>query len=175
MVPFCSEPNLAMGDTCKRCQSGYDLWEEDGQCYFKYWTPLIIGATILGLLMTVVVAWAVDMCCCREVINQEAVDKGEAWRSRSKILMPPDHDGRREKWPLMTNMCTTNVAGPGMMLHFRFQAFFIFWPLVLAIVWTILACFHNELFILGTRKFGTPRHNCILVAWGYETQQRLMR
>jgi len=33
---------------------------------------------------------------------------------------------------------------------------------------------HNELWILGTRKFGTPRHNCILVAWGYETQQRLM-
>merc|ERR1740138_556772 len=52
--------------------------------------------------------------------------------------------------------------------------FFIIWPIFVAIVWTLLACFHNELFILGTRKFGTPRHNCILVAWGYETQQRLM-
>merc|ERR1740138_1200114 len=52
--------------------------------------------------------------------------------------------------------------------------FFIIWPIFVACVWTIIACFHNELFILGTRKFGTPRHNCILVAWGYETQQRLM-
>merc|ERR1719162_2598632 len=32
----------------------------------------------------------------------------------------------------------------------------------------------TNLFILGTRRFGTPRENCILVAWGYETQQRLM-
>jgi len=32
----------------------------------------------------------------------------------------------------------------------------------------------GALFILGTRDFATPRQNCILVAWGYETQQRLM-
>jgi len=61
-----------------------------------------------------------------------------------------------------------------MLLHFNFQAFFIFWPLCCALLWTLIACFYNELFILGTRKFGTPRHNCILVAWGYETQQGLM-
>merc|ERR1719421_1354678 len=60
------------------------------------------------------------------------------------------------------------------MLHFRFQFFFIMWPLFVALVWVAFAIFHNELFILGTRRFGTPRHNCILVAWGYETQQRLM-
>jgi len=173
MVPFCQTPNLAKGDTCAKCSNGYDLWAEDEQCYFKYWTPLIVVALLFAVFMTVGVLWAVDLCC-REVINPEAVEKAEAWRSRSKILTSPDHEGHRSKWPLMTNMCTTNVAGPGMMLHFRFQAFFIFWPFCLALVWTALACFHNELFILGTRKFGTPRHNCILVAWGYETQQRLM-
>merc|ERR1719197_1193701 len=73
-----------------------------------------------------------------------------------------------------TNLCVKDVAGPGMLLHFRFQLFFIIWPFCVALVWVALACVHNELFILGTRKFGTPRHNCILVAWGYETQQRLM-
>merc|ERR1719191_2271688 len=77
-------------------------------------------------------------------------------------------------WDLDTNLCETDVAGPGMLLHFRFQRFFIIWPLCCAIVWTALACYEPDLFILGTRKFGTPRHNCILVAWGYETQQRLM-
>merc|ERR1719326_1256490 len=61
-----------------------------------------------------------------------------------------------------------------MTLHFRFQRFFIVWPICVVMVWVCIACVHNELFILGTRKFGTPRHNCILVAWGYETQQRLM-
>jgi hypothetical protein len=73
-----------------------------------------------------------------------------------------------------TRLWERDVAGPGMLLHFRFQVFFIIWPFCVAVVWTVLAIFHNELFILGTRKFGTPRHNCILVAWGYETQQRLM-
>merc|ERR1719271_858964 len=88
--------------------------------------------------------------------------------------MEPDANGERRVYPIDTNLCKTDVAGPGRLLHFRFQAALIFWPLVIAILWTILACFHNELFVLGTRKFGTPRHNCILVAWGYETQQRLM-
>jgi len=32
----------------------------------------------------------------------------------------------------------------------------------------------GDLWILGTRQFGTPRENCQLVSWGYETQQRLM-
>merc|ERR1719287_199704 len=73
-----------------------------------------------------------------------------------------------------TNLRNDSVAGPGMRLHFRFQAFFIVWPFCVALVWVGFAVFHNELFIIGTRKFGTPRHNCILVAWGYETQQRLM-
>jgi len=98
----------------------------------------------------------------------------EAWRSRSKILMPRVEGQQRHIWPIETNLCKVDVAGPGMLLHFNFQAFFIFWPFCVACVWTVLALFHNELFILGTRKFGTPRHNCILVAWGYETQQRLM-
>merc|ERR1719498_1168261 len=61
-----------------------------------------------------------------------------------------------------------------MLLHFRFQLFFIVWPFVVGLIYTIIALFHTELFYLGTRKFGTPRHNCILVFWGYETQQALM-
>lgn len=32
----------------------------------------------------------------------------------------------------------------------------------------------QDLWRLGTRRYGTPRDNCILVAWGYETQHRLM-
>merc|ERR1719199_1810980 len=62
-----------------------------------------------------------------------------------------------------------------MMLHMNFQVCVIVWALFVAIVWTMFALIiDNDLFILGTRKFGTPRDNCILVAWGYETQQRLM-
>jgi len=167
-VAFCKIPRMDGTDTCEKCMSGYD--GHDGHCYFQHWTPLIIGSVIFLAFFAVVVVWFVDLCC-RPVCNAEAVLKAEQWRSRSKII---DFDNKSVYCTYETNLCQQDVAGPGMLLHFRFQLFFIIWPLCCALVWTALACFHNELFILGTRKFGTPRHNCILVAWGYETQQRLM-
>jgi len=170
-VAFCNTPKMDGTDTCAKCQAGFKLHAGDGQCYFDNWTAIIVGTLIFVVLFTVVIAWFVDMCV-REPVNAGMVTKAEAWRSRAKIL-------NRNKspigtWDLGTNLCETDVAGPGMLLHFRFQRFFIIWPLFCAIVWTALACYEPDLFILGTRKFGTPRHNCILVAWGYETQQRLM-
>jgi hypothetical protein len=172
-VAFCTEPKLDGSDSCQQCQSGFALHTDDGQCYFEHWTIIIIITSILVAGLTIVTVWVVDLCC-REHINDESVAKGEQWRSRSKVLMPRVEGQTRHTWPIHTNLCRINVAGTGMMLHFNFQAFFIVWPIFVALVWTVLACFHEELFILGTRKFGTPRHNCILVAWGYETQQRLM-
>jgi hypothetical protein len=182
-VKFCSEPELDGTDSCRRCQRGFQVHFGDGQCYFQYWLTFVVFGLVIVVLMTVVTTWIVDWCS-RATINQEGVNKGISHRARSKILMPRSiqPDGARHVWDLDTNMCKINPvpgkkgvpAGPGMLLHFNFQAFFIVWPLIVAIIWTIIACFHNELFILGTRKFGTPRHNCILVAWGYETQHRLM-
>merc|ERR1719436_1712719 len=61
------------------------------------------------------------------------------------------------------------------MLHFNFQFAVILWAVWVACIWICFAYFIDEdLWLLGTRRFGTPRENCILVAWGYETQQRLM-
>jgi len=74
-----------------------------------------------------------------------------------------------------SNLCSKDVAGPGMLLHFRFQVFVIVWAFVIALIWCAFCIFIDaDLWILGTRRFGTPRENCILVAWGYHTQQRLM-
>jgi len=57
----------------------------------------------------------------------------------------------------------------------NFQAVIIVWALLVGLGWAFMATtIDSDLFILGTRKFGTPRENCQLVAWGYETQQRLM-
>merc|ERR1719163_567525 len=61
------------------------------------------------------------------------------------------------------------------MLHMNFQKYVMLWALFVALSWCTLIVFVDPaLAILGTRKFGSPRDNCILVAWGYETQQRLM-
>jgi heme/copper-type cytochrome/quinol oxidase subunit 2 len=184
-VKFCTEANIDGTDSCRKCQFGFEVHIGDGQCYFQYWISLMVFLLVVTILVLVVTVWIVDWCR-RETINPEGVTTGISHRARAKILMPksllPEGETQRRVWDIDTNMCKVSPipgkrgvpAGPGMMLHFNFQAFFIFWPLVLAIVWTIIACFHNELFTLGTRKFGTPRHNCILVAYGYETQQRLM-
>jgi hypothetical protein len=153
--------------------SGYSLHHDDGQCYFENWTAVISGLVIFGVIFAVIIVWVVDMCS-RTSCNDESVTKAELWRSRSKIIDRAEEGNFVTYDTFSTNLCLKDVAGPGMRLHFNFQAFFIIWPFFCGLVWVALACFHNELFILGTRRFGTPRHNCILVAWGYETQQRLM-
>lgn len=184
MVQFCTEAALDGTDSCLKCQTGFALHKEDGQCYFSYWNTIIGFTVVILIIVAFLAGWVIDLCC-REWTTQEEKDaaderirEAEKFRSQSKILTPamadPQGNGRRRTYDIKTNCCKEDVAGPGMLLHFNFQAFLIVWPLVIAIFWTILACFHNELFILGTRQFGTPRQNCILVAWGYETQQRLM-
>jgi hypothetical protein len=178
VVQFCTTLTLDGKDTCSECQYGWTVFPGDGQCYFTYWRLIYsIGVTIC-ILAVVVVIYAIDWCC-RATINPEGVKTGEKYRSQAKILIPKNSlqeygVDNRCVYPSNTNLCREDIAGPGMLLHFNFQAFFIGWPLMVALLWTILAHFHEELFIMGTRKFGTPRHNCILVAWGYETQQRLM-
>jgi len=172
-VAFCTEAMLDGSDTCQNCQNGFAL--HDGQCYFSYWNCVVGVGLLVVVFLTIGIVWFVDLCC-REATNTETVKDTCKWRDNSRIFAPADVEGRRVSWPLSTNMCdpANDVGGPGMTLHFSFQRFFIIWPICVAMVWVVLACMHNELFILGTRKFGTPRHNCILVAWGYETQQRLM-
>jgi len=62
-----------------------------------------------------------------------------------------------------------------MLLHFNFQAFIIVWAFIIGTIWTCFCVFIDDrLFDLGTKRFGTPRENCILVAYGYNTQQELM-
>jgi hypothetical protein len=173
MVQFCSQPVLDGTDRCKVCQRGWALWEKDGKCYFQYWNTIIAGVVVIGTIFVIIVLWVVDWCC-RPTINEDPVKHGHEFRSRAKVLRPRTPGEPRRPYGLDTNLTREDVAGPGLVLHFNFQAHMIAWPLFVAIVWTVLACFHNELFYLGTRRFGTPRHNCALVAWGYTTQQRLM-
>jgi len=173
MVEHCSEFNYDGTDTCAKCQTFYAV-DENGHCNYTHWFALItvIVCCVLGALFGFF--WVVDLIM-RPINNQEELTKGQAFRTRQKLHTPKDHAGKRELYPLDTNLCSEVVAGPGMLLHFNFQAVLMVWGLWVATWWVVLAAtIDNALFILGTRKFGTPRENCILVAWGYETQQRLM-
>jgi len=61
------------------------------------------------------------------------------------------------------------------MLFFNFQVGVIMWAACVAIGWMLMASIVDPaLWVIGTRRFGTPLQNCIIVAWGYEKQHELM-
>jgi len=160
-------------DRCLKCQAGFLL--KDGKCDFKYNGPWMnwVGGFLVVLLVLVVI-WILDMQF-RPCWNADALEASLANREQCKLRMKKDEEGERKPWPLTTNLLTTLVAGPGMILHFNFQAALIVWALFVGATWMCFAEFvDNDLWLLGTRRFGTPRNNCILVAWGYETQKALM-
>ncbi|CAJ1387267.1 unnamed protein product [Effrenium voratum] len=161
-------------DTCALCESGFRLTAK-GTCEStnKYlWYALF---AVLGLVAVFIVAWVVDLAC-RPVVNVQGLKGALNARSRSKVRMPlAEGTEGRELYPLDTNLLKTPVAGVGVQLHFNFQFFLIVWSLAIGLAWMVLALSVDDaLLILGTRRAKTARQNCILVAWGFETQQRLM-
>ncbi len=56
------------------------------------------------------------------------------WFGPSLIRAHPCEGESREIpfWPTTTNLLTTDVAGPGMLLHFNFQFVIIVWALLVA-------------------------------------------
>jgi len=161
-------------DRCSKCQWAYSLGE-DGLCYFRFYHDAL---KYFGYLLLVIVGfvalWVIDLAI-RPVYNTAGLAHAQQNRDNCRILQDKDADGVRHPFPLMTNLMSRQVAGPGTILHFNFQAMLIGWAIFVACVWMGFAAGIDEaLWILGTRRFGTPRMNCILVFWGYETQQRLM-
>jgi len=169
IVPDCETYNFDGTDSCKKCQLFYTVGP-DGLCHFNYTTPVYVIIAIVVLVTVFLFVWVID-CCLRTSVNEEGLRKGEKFRSLQKIRDPDTGN----LYPFYSNLCQVDIAGPGMLLHFNLQVFIIVWAFVIACFWLFMALVIDDaLFILGTRRFGTPRENCILVAWGYETQQRLM-
>jgi len=175
-VDHCDIYSINGKDECEQCQEYYHL-SADGQCYYDYiWALYILLFSLVGLL-AFVIYWVVDLCL-RPTTNAEGLDEGERMRKRQRLhVHEVKPDGTPELWPIpQTNLLRQDVAGPGVMLHFNFQFMIIVWAFLVALGWTFLGLtVDHDLFVLGTKPFGTPLSNCALVAWGYETQQRLMK
>mmetsp|Transcript_28064 Transcript_28064/g.60937 ORF Transcript_28064/g.60937 Transcript_28064/m.60937 type:complete len:1021 (+) Transcript_28064:210-3272(+) len=173
-VAACEEcDNSVNFDQCSKCSPGYYL--KDGECWFKYGGDWVwVTAGILAGVVLLVAVWLIEWGF-RPTTNQAGLDHALLQRERCKLKMKKEGTGERKEFPLTTNLLKEQVAGPGMTLHFNFQVFLMIWAVFVAIVWVCFAAFIDEdLWRLGTRKFGTPRENCILVMWGYERQQDLM-
>eukprot|EP00931_Biecheleriopsis_adriatica_P035637 TRINITY_DN20529_c0_g1_i1.p1 TRINITY_DN20529_c0_g1~~TRINITY_DN20529_c0_g1_i1.p1 ORF type:complete len:1001 (-),score=225.18 TRINITY_DN20529_c0_g1_i1:66-2657(-) len=161
-------------DTCAKCQSGYTL--KDGMCENNNKYKWYAVFAVVGFMFLFFCAYMAELFFLRARVNEEGLTQALAARSQAKPRQPKDANGERHLWPLLTNlMKEPHVCGVGLQLQFNFQTAIIVWAFAVAVAWALLAYFVDDaLFILGTRRAITARQNCILVAWGFETQQRLM-
>jgi len=169
-------------DTCEQCSAGFYLGR-DGTCENPFWlTWYLFGATIL-IVVVIVGMWLTDLWM-RPVTNASRLKHALELRSRAKLRQPKRPslqddlaaEETRPLWPLTTNLCRNGtVAGPGLALAFNFQVFIIVWAVVMGSAWIYLGLSTStDLFIMGTRPWDSPREQCLVIAWGYETQHKLM-
>jgi len=187
IVQGCKECTHDGSDHCARCRVGHRL-TKDGLCENElFWIWYVVFGT-LGFVLLIVVAWVVDIGY-RPLTNLPVLNRALRLRSRAKLRQPkiqlqdqrgdPDqaeiNRHSRQLWPLNTNLCTTVVGGPSLLLAFRFQVFVIAWGLLLGLGWLVLGlAVDTELFVMGTRRYDSPRQQCMVIQWGYETQHRLL-
>ena len=111
----CNRPKLDGTDTCLECAPWYRQ-TPSGKCELEYLWIICLVAGILVFLVLVLVTYLVHLHW-RPATNMEGLDTALGARSQQKY-----RDQNRELWPLSTNLCCTEVGGPGLLLHFNFLA-----------------------------------------------------
>lgn len=164
--------------TCDVCASGYFL--RKGRCIS---VVLFVWAMILTLIIAgliILILWCVELEF-RKITNKSALEHGRRHRARARLNFMTDDAGSGQRqtkaWPLFTDLRNVNVAGAGLMGHFRFQGYAIVWAAVVVIGWTAMAFyFDKDLLTYGQSSSSnpTPWESCITTAQGYAVQQRLM-
>lgn len=168
LVDGCNRPKLDGTDTCLECAPWYRQ-TPSGKCELEYLWIICLVAGILVFLVLVLMTYLVHLHW-RPATNMEGLDTALGARSQQKY-----RDQNRELWPLSTNLCCTEVGGPGLLLHFNFLAAVVIWATGLGVAWVLLAyAVDSDLLVLGRKPYGTAYRNCVLVAWGHTLQQRLM-
>jgi len=82
---------------------------------------------------------------------------------------------QRKLIPLSCNLMTNPVAGPGTVLHFRYQLWLVVWGFIAACVWMAIVLWTDrDLLLIGLKKAETPLELCKVVDWGFVRQHELM-
>lgn len=165
-------------DTCLRCKEG--MWLENGKCsnlklYIWYGIFGIIAALAIFVCLWI---WSLTKRA-KQINNEDGMARGLHARSASKLLMPVDPnrpDEPRDFWPMDTNLTNEPIAGNAILHLFNFERVIILWAVCVAVAWISMGLLiDSDFFRVGTRSPGdTPRDNCIIIAWGFTTQQRIM-
>jgi len=173
---------------CVKCMPGYYAVDKDGdglteEC--RSWTIYIFVSIAVGAAIGMLcgLLWFCELQG-RAVVNEEGLTYGMECRARSKVRQPEntlasEHEGDgigpRLLYPFQTNLCTTNIAGPGNMLFFRFQAATLIWAISLTAVWSGMVLYIDpNLFSLGLKKAATPQQMCYVVMMGRRLQLKFL-
>lgn len=168
-------------DECLECNEEFGfVLGGDKQCRSAWVVvPTVIYLSVLCIGGYFII-WYVNIVWWRRKTNLEEETWALHFRTATKNCQP-DEAGMRESeqrvlWPLSTNILTTDVAGPGSVLFFRFQVFAVVLPFLLFLLWcSVAAATDLKLLSLGTELPTTPQERCTAVSEGRHFQMQSMR
>jgi len=183
-------------DACAKCHDGFDL--VDGNCLSIFRHSWYCLFAIVAVIVVYLLIWFIDIHC-RPVDNEAGLQHGVEFRSRTKLHSQKGEDTtplsaapvagagqshpsaaspaeeQRKLFPISSNLITNTVAGPGTVLHFRYQLWLVVWGAIAAGVWfTIVKLTDSDLMEIGLKKAETPLELCKVVDWGFTRQHELM-
>jgi len=160
-------------ERCVKCFPGYSLTSE-GECEMKGESFFVAIGVVGAVAVVAAVAWYLSVVF-RPCVNQEGITEGMEGQNRAMITMPAGPGEEATPYPLSTNLLTTNVAGTGTMLFFRFQFALLVWAVTLLAIWFgFVFLVSKDLLILGNREAKSPQVLCAVVNWGRERQLELL-
>lgn len=160
-------------EQCVKCTSGYDL--VDGRCRSQRDWMWQLFFVVLAFIVFFFCAWYFQLFF-RPVVNQEGLEHGLKFRSRTRVHMYALDEAARQLWPLNTNLCKEDtVAGPGLALFFNYHRHIILWGFLVGAGWLATALIvSSDLLVVGLRGAGTPQQLCSVIKYGHKFQTETM-
>eukprot|EP00405_Crypthecodinium_cohnii_P036238 CAMPEP_0206547360 /NCGR_PEP_ID=MMETSP0325_2-20121206/13251_1 /ASSEMBLY_ACC=CAM_ASM_000347 /TAXON_ID=2866 /ORGANISM="Crypthecodinium cohnii, Strain Seligo" /LENGTH=995 /DNA_ID=CAMNT_0054046653 /DNA_START=46 /DNA_END=3033 /DNA_ORIENTATION=- len=157
---------------CDVCMPGY-IRSEDGKECTRMSDWIFLGiAGVVGVFVVLGLCWYMDLAS-KPIVNQASIDVAHAHRSRTKVRQEGVEG--RPLWPPGTNLCTTDVAGVGTVVFFRFQAAILIWAIfgfLMQLAFGFLVS--QDIFVLGAKPAVTPQEFCDVIKWGRARQMELI-
>jgi len=134
VVPGCSTCGATKYE-CLKCNE-YLVLSEDGACVSPFRTAWTVAYYVVGMVLALIVLYVVCVAL-RPMVNPLVLQRAEEFRYFSKLSYRSG--GMEKSYPLSTNLCTENVAGTGILLHFNWQLAVIIWACIVTFALYLLS------------------------------------
>jgi len=127
---------------CAECKEGFDTLS-DGSCVPESRFVWRLVYLVLLAVVLLVAAWMLVLPF-RTPVNTRVVEEALLHRSFAKVR---HEEGSHKLYPLRTNLCSEFIpsGGVGIMLHFRFEKFALYWSIFVTLAMGSVAWWHHQL------------------------------